>query len=85
MKINYLLKLVYYLKAGLCILNVFNNSALNLLKRISFFDLLTELNDLFRNRNEFIFVYLYYKIVLTFYNFVLNLNVINLLIISFIN
>ena len=87
MGIGHLLKLVYCLKAGLRISGVFSNSALNLLEKggINLFNMLTELDDLFRGRDESIFVYLYYKIILTFYSFVLSLNVINLLIMGFIN
>ena len=87
MEINYLLKLVYYLKTGLCIFNVFNNNVLNLLKkkRTNLLDLLTELNNLFRNRNKLIFIYLNHKVILAFYSFVLNLDIVNLLTINFIN
>ena len=87
MGVYYLLKLVYYLRTGFCISSVFNNSALDLLGKggISLFDMLTELDDLFRSRNESIFIHLYHKIILTFYGFVLGLNVINLLAIGFIN
>lgn len=86
MGVSYLLKLVYYLKTELCGFGVFNNQVLNLFKKgkISFFVLLTELNNLFRNSNKFILVYLYYRIVLSFYSFVLYLNIVNLLTISFI-
>ena len=87
MGISHLLKLVYYLKAGFRILGVFNNNALNLLKKggINLFDILAKLNDLFRSYNEFIFIHLHHKIILTFYGFILGLNVINLLTIGFIN
>ena len=87
MRVSHLLKLVYYLKAELRIFNVFNNNALNLLKKgkTSFLDLLTELNDLLYGYDKSIFVYLYHKIVLTFYSFILSLNIVNLLTIGFID
>ena len=87
MGIGHLLELVYCLKAGLRISGVFSNSALDLLEKggINLFDMLTKLDDLFRSRNEFIFVYLYHEIVLTFYGFILGLDVMDLLAIGFIN
>ena len=87
MGVSYLLKLVYYLKTGLCIFGIFGNNVSDLLKKedISLFNMLTELNDLFRSRNKSIFVHLHHKIILTFYSFVLGLNVVNLLAIGFIN
>ena len=85
--IGHLLKLVYYLKTGFRVFNVFNNNVLDLLKkgRTSFFYLLTELNDLFRSYNELILIHLYHEIILTFYSLVLNLDIMDLLAVGFIN
>ena len=87
MEVCHLLELVYCLRTGLCIFGVFGNSTLDLLgkKGTSFFDMLTELNDLFRSRNESILVHLHHKIILTFHGFVLGLDVMNLLAMGFIN
>ena len=87
MEVSHLLKLVYCLKTGLRIFDVFSNNVPNLLKkrRTSFFNLLTELDDLFRGYDKFIFIHLHHKVVLTFYSFILSLNVMDLLTIGFIN